>query len=151
MILHQCYVGRSPPSLSRPSFETSAEPVLDWENRRRCKDRSTNRTYQPPRNETEYINPDDLRLCYGILAHDDVVKRRWFESLREEDMRLSFTRTARRVATKLYNTLVEYAARDHVHIGNDRRTSQLGWIYHGQCQGRYSNTLLQSMIQRDSI
>jgi hypothetical protein len=30
-----------------------------------------NRTYQPPRNETEYIqNASDLRLMYAILTHD---------------------------------------------------------------------------------
>lgn len=30
-----------------------------------------NRTYQPPRNETIYISPFDVVLCYGILAHDN--------------------------------------------------------------------------------
>jgi hypothetical protein len=31
-----------------------------------------NRTYQPPRNETEYLeDPADLKLCYGILTHDN--------------------------------------------------------------------------------
>jgi hypothetical protein len=29
-----------------------------------------NRTYMPPRNETEYISSDEVVLCYGILAHD---------------------------------------------------------------------------------
>lgn len=29
-----------------------------------------NRTYRPPRNETEYLHPSEIRLCYGILAHD---------------------------------------------------------------------------------
>eukprot|EP00980_Cylindrotheca_fusiformis_P031044 scaffold25738_cov127-Cylindrotheca_fusiformis.AAC.4 len=29
-----------------------------------------NRTYQPPRNETEYIEPSEVVLLYGILAHD---------------------------------------------------------------------------------
>ncbi len=31
-----------------------------------------NRTYQPPRNESEslYISSDEVVLCYGILAHD---------------------------------------------------------------------------------
>ena len=32
-----------------------------------------NLTYQPPRNETEYIEPSDVVLCYGILAHDDPI------------------------------------------------------------------------------
>lgn len=30
-----------------------------------------NRTYQPPRNEAEYIDPSEIVFCYGILAHDD--------------------------------------------------------------------------------
>ncbi|CAJ1952496.1 unnamed protein product [Cylindrotheca closterium] len=29
-----------------------------------------NRTYQPPRNETKYLEPSEIVLCYGILAHD---------------------------------------------------------------------------------
>jgi hypothetical protein len=29
------------------------------------------RTYQPPRNETEYISPFEIVFCYGILAHDN--------------------------------------------------------------------------------
>ena len=29
-----------------------------------------NRTYQPPRNESQYITSDEVVLCYGILAHD---------------------------------------------------------------------------------
>jgi Core-2/I-Branching enzyme len=30
-----------------------------------------NRTYQPPRNESVYISPFDVVLCYGVLAHDN--------------------------------------------------------------------------------
>jgi hypothetical protein len=30
-----------------------------------------NRTYQPPRNETEYISSLEIVFCYGILAHDN--------------------------------------------------------------------------------
>lgn len=29
-----------------------------------------NRTYRPPRNETKYLEPSEVILCYGILAHD---------------------------------------------------------------------------------
>ena len=29
-----------------------------------------NRTYQPPRNESEYIHASEIVICYGILAHD---------------------------------------------------------------------------------
>eukprot|EP00934_Nitzschia_sp_Nitz4_P000324 Nitzschia sp. Nitz4//scaffold253_size28098//4068//6740//NITZ4_008137-RA/size28098-snap-gene-0.33-mRNA-1//1//CDS//3329544288//324//frame0 len=43
-----------------------------------------NRTYQPPRNETEYITPEQVVLCYGILAHDSAVATiRLIEALRE--------------------------------------------------------------------
>jgi hypothetical protein len=108
------------------------EPVLDWEN---LPDNVhigelQNRTYQPPRNETEYIaNPDDLRLCYGILAHDDAIATmRLIEVLYEEGHVFVVHVDGKESSDETHNALDEYAAsRDHVHIlGNDRRV-RVNW------------------------
>jgi hypothetical protein len=108
------------------------EPVLDWEN---LPDNVhigevQNRTYQPPRDEAEYIaNPDDLRLCYGILAHDDAIATtRLMESLYEEGHVFVVHVDGKESSDETYNALVEYAAsRDHAHIvGNDRRV-RVNW------------------------
>jgi hypothetical protein len=108
------------------------EPVYDWEN---LPDNIhigeiQNRTYQPPRDEAEYIaNPDDLRLCYGILTHDDATGTiRLMEVLYEEGHVFVVHVDGKESSDETYNALVEYAAsRDHVHIvANDRRV-RVNW------------------------
>ena len=43
------------------------------------------RTYQPPRNETEYIESNQVVICYGILAHDSAASTiRLIEAVDEE-------------------------------------------------------------------
>lgn len=108
------------------------EPVLDWEN---LPDDVhiglvQNRTYQPPREEAEYIaNPDDLRLCYGILTHDDPdATIRLMEVLYEEGHVFVVHVDGKESSDDTYNTLVEYAAsRDHVHILGSNRRVRINW------------------------
>jgi hypothetical protein len=108
------------------------EPVWDWEN---LPDnvhigQVQNRTYQPSPDEAEYItSPDDLRLCYGILTHEDATATiRLMEVLYEEGHAFVVHVDGKKSSDETYNALVEYAAsRNHVHIlGNDRRV-RVNW------------------------
>lgn len=93
-----------------------------------------NRTYQPPRNESLYLdNPDDMVICYGILTHDNPrATIRLIESLDEDGLNNRHQFVVHVDAKEIYdesqNTLVEYAlTKSNVHILDDRRRVHVNW------------------------
>ncbi len=82
-----------------------------------------NRTYQPPRNETEYIDdPANLKLLYGILTHDNPnATKRLVNVLYEEGHTFVIHVDGKEAADETYQELVEFAAtRDYVHVVDTR-------------------------------
>ena len=70
-----------------------------------------NRTYQPPRNETEYfLSSSEIVLCYGILAHDNAAATiRFIEAVDEPTTMFVVHIDAKYEET--YLALKEYAAK----------------------------------------
>lgn len=103
------------------------EPVYDWNDLPEGMHLGDvqNRTYQPPRNETEYLDdPADLKLLYGILTHDNPKATiRLIEALYEPGHQ--FVVHVDRKYPSTQNDMIEYAiSRQYVHIiGDDRRVS----------------------------
>lgn len=82
-----------------------------------------NRTYQPPRNETDYIDdPANLKLLYGILTHDNpAATKRLIDVLHEDGHQFVIHVDGKEAADETYQELVEYAAtRDYVHVVDTR-------------------------------
>jgi hypothetical protein len=76
-----------------------------------------NKTYQPP--DAEYIDdPANLKLCYGILTHDNpTATTRLINVLYEEGHTFVIHVDAKESADETFQELVEYAStRDYVHI-----------------------------------
>lgn len=111
---------------------TCPEPVLDWDNLPEAVHIGMvqNRTYQPPRNETEYIeDPDDLRLCFGILTHDDPAATiRLIEVLYEAGHVFVIHVDGKEASDETYDSLVEYASRhEHVHVLEKHQRVRVNW------------------------
>ena len=108
------------------------EPVLDFDNLPNGTHLGIvqNRTYQPPRNETEYIDhPDDLKLCYGILTHDDAEATiRLIQVLYEDGHVFVIHVDGKETSDETYHTLVEYAvSRVHVHVVANHQRVRVNW------------------------
>ena len=87
-----------------------------------------NRTYQPLRNETTYIDdPADLKLLYGILTHDNPIATiRLVEALYEPGHQFVIHVDRKYPSTQA--DLLRYAAeRPHVHILDDDRRVSVNW------------------------
>ena len=95
------------------------EPVYDWTDLPEGMHIGDiqNRTYQPPRNETVYLDdPSDLKLLYGILTHDDPVATiRLIDVLYEEGHQFVIHVDAR--FDDKQQSLLKYSADKHyVHV-----------------------------------
>lgn len=106
------------------------EPVYDWNNLPEDMHIGDvqNRTYQPPRNESLYIDdPQDLKLLYGILTHDNPTATiRLIEALYEPGHVFVVHVDAKYSQTQL--DMLEYASkREHVHILGDNRRIRVNW------------------------
>jgi hypothetical protein len=106
------------------------EPVYDWNNLPKDMHIGNvqNRTYQPPRNESTYIeNPQDLKLLFGILTHDNSIATiRLIEALYEPGH--SFVVHVDAKYSQTQEELLAYAStRDHVHILRDPRRIRVNW------------------------
>jgi len=90
-----------------------------------------NRTYQPPRNEAVYIgNPDDLRLLYAVLTHNDGPGTiRLIESLYEPGQLFVIHVDAKETSSETYQQLVDYASAhpDHVFLVPDPFRVRITW------------------------
>lgn len=85
------------------------------------------RTYQPPRNETEYISFAEVVLCYAILAHDNAASAiRLIEALDEPTTVFVIHVDAKYDET--YAELQQYAMnRTRVHILGDEYRVRVNW------------------------
>lgn len=82
-----------------------------------------NREYQPPRNETRYIDdPKDLMLCYGILTHDDPVATiRLMDVLYEPGHSFVVHVDAKEEYEPTFQAIADYASsREYVHVIDNR-------------------------------
>ena len=78
-----------------------------------------NRTYRPPRNETEYLEDSaDLKLLYAILTHSDPQSTiRLIEALYQDGYTFVVHVDGKESSDDTYDALAEYAAtRDYVHV-----------------------------------
>lgn len=106
------------------------EPVYDWNN---LPDNMhigdvQNRTYQPPRNESIYIDdPRNLKLLYGLLTHDNSIATiRLIEALYEPGH--SFVVHVDGKYDQTQAAMLEYASeRDYVHVLGDDRRIRVNW------------------------
>ena len=104
---------------------TCPEPVYDFDNLPEGMHigHIQNRTYQPPRNETEYIDdPSNLKLLYGILTHDNPeATKRLIRVLYEEGHSFVIHVDGKEAADETFYDLKEFAAtRDYVHVVDTR-------------------------------
>mmetsp|Transcript_61938 Transcript_61938/g.182977 ORF Transcript_61938/g.182977 Transcript_61938/m.182977 type:complete len:684 (-) Transcript_61938:971-3022(-) len=89
-----------------------------------------NRTYQPPRNETMYLdNPDDLRLLYAILTHDDAnATTRLIEALYEPGHVFVVHVDGKERSDPVHDVIKAYASgRDHVHVLDHPHRVRVNW------------------------
>lgn len=86
-----------------------------------------NRTYQPPRNETEYISSSEIVICYGILAHDDASATiRFIEAVDEPTTQFVVHIDAKYEDT--YLTMKEYAStRSKVTVLDHSQRVRVNW------------------------
>lgn len=107
------------------------EPVYDWYNLPEGihVGHIQNRTYQPPRNESVYIEPEELRLLYAVLAHDDPASTiRLMDALYEPGHLFVIHVDGKEASDETYRQLVDYAAtRDHVHVLCAARRVRVNW------------------------
>ena len=78
-----------------------------------------NRTYQPPRNESIYIgDPDELRLLYAVLTHNDAPATiRLIQALHEPGHLFVVHVDAKEASADTYQSLVDFAStRDYVYL-----------------------------------
>lgn len=105
-----------------------------------------NRTYQPPRNETEYIEPSEIVLLYGVLAHDSAPATiRLIEAVDEPTTQFVVHVDAKYEET--YQALKEYAAgRSRVIVLDHPNRVRVNW-------GGFSmvNATLQVLKMADAI
>jgi hypothetical protein len=88
------------------------------------------RTYQPPRNETEYIGPSKIVFCYGILAHDSAAATiRLMEAVDEPSTMFIVHIDAKNDDT--YKSLKEYVEtnnkQSYIHILDDPYRVRVNW------------------------
>lgn len=89
-----------------------------------------NRTYQPPRNETEYIDdPENLQLLYGVLTHDNAnATIRLIEALHEEGHSFVVHVDGKPSSEETYEQIAAYAStRDYVHILSHPHRVRVNW------------------------
>jgi hypothetical protein len=89
-----------------------------------------NKSYQPPKEEAEYIDdPENLRLCYGIMTHANPnATIRLVEALYEVGYSFIIHVDAKESSADTYNALVEYASsRDFIHILDDPFRVRVNW------------------------
>jgi Core-2/I-Branching enzyme len=111
---------------------TCPEPVYMWEDLPEGMHvgHVQNRTYQPPRDEAEYIDdPAHLKLCYAILTHDSPESTiRLIEALYEEGHVFVIHVDGKESSEATYQRLVEYAStRDYVHILAHPHRVRVNW------------------------
>lgn len=89
-----------------------------------------NRTYQPPRNESVYLDdPADLQLLYAILTHDNPdATIRLVEALYEPRQNHQFVIHVDAKFDETQTALLEFAAtRDYIHILSDPYRVRVNW------------------------
>jgi hypothetical protein len=89
-----------------------------------------NRTYQPPRSEAVYIgDPQDLRLLYAILTHDDAASTiRLIEALHEDGHLFVIHVDAKEASVETWESLQRYAVtRDFVSLVPDPYRVSITW------------------------
>lgn len=107
------------------------EPVYEWDNLPEGMHIGDiqNRTYQPPRNESVYIDdPAHLKLLFAVLTHDNPTATiRLIENLYEEGLH-QFVIHVDGKNEDTQQTLLEYAAdKDYVHILSDMYRVRVNW------------------------
>jgi hypothetical protein len=88
-----------------------------------------NRTYQPPRNESIYLeDPNDLRILYAILTHDHPQATiRLIETLYEDGHLFVIHVDGKEASDDTQKQLVDYAStHDHVHVLDQRVRANWG-------------------------
>jgi hypothetical protein len=101
------------------------DPVYEWDNLPEGMHIGMiqNRTYQPPRNESDYLeNPDDLKLCYAILTHDNPKSTiRLVNALYEKGHVFVIHVDGKESSDDTWNELNEFASsREYVHVLEQR-------------------------------
>ena len=91
-----------------------------------------NKTYQPPRNESTYVDdPNDLKLLYIVLAHDNAPATiRLIESLQQPHLYASFVIhvDAKEESDETHQFLVQYAStNENVYILEKPYRTRINW------------------------
>ena len=89
-----------------------------------------NRTYQPPRNESVYLDdPAEMQLLYAILTHDNPnATIRLIEALYETQQNHQFVIHVDAKYDATQNALLEFAAtRNYVHVLSDPYRVRVNW------------------------
>ena len=86
-----------------------------------------NRTYQPPPNEAEYIQPTDIVFCYGILAHDSANATIRFIQAVDEPTTIFIVHIDAKYE-ETHRALKEYAAdKPRIHILDHPHRVRVNW------------------------
>ena len=125
----------TPLPFASTKFESSCEDEHPWDFNNLPKDihmgHVQNRTYQPPRNETNegslYISSDEIVFCYGILAHDSAEATiRIIEAVDEPST--TFVVHVDAKYEENYKILKDYASkRERVVVLDDRYRVRVNW------------------------
>lgn len=89
-----------------------------------------NRTYQPPRNESVYLDdPAEMQLLYAILTHDNPdATIRLIEALYETQQNHQFVVHVDAKYDKTQKALLDFAAtRNYVHVLSDQYRVRVNW------------------------
>ena len=128
-----------------------SEPPIDFNNLPEGESKATlmQRTYQPPRDNTTYIEEaSDLKLLYGILIHGKRCSEstiRLMETLNGENTIFAVHVDGKEISDESYHTLVEYAAnKDHVHIVPDEFRVRVNWGGFSMANATYVRLLFVS-------
>ena len=88
-----------------------------------------NRTYQPE--DGEYVDADDLTLCYGILTHEDPASTiRLIEALYEPGHSFVVHVDGKEMSDETHRVLTAYAkssGKEHVHVLPDPYRVRVNW------------------------
>lgn len=108
------------------------EPVYDWDNLPEGMHigHIQNRTYQPPRDEADYIdNHINLKLLYAILTHDDPdATIRLIEALYDEGHVFVVHVDGKETSDATYARLKVYSStREHVHLLDEHQRVRINW------------------------
>jgi hypothetical protein len=121
------------PFVGSKFYNSCPEPPVDFNNlpSGATFESLMNRTYQPPRNEAEYIRDKrELKILYGILMHGDDARGtiRLIEALYDDGHTFVVHVDGKEISDKAYDSLVLYSQnKTHVHLVPREYCVRVNW------------------------